>query len=112
MALATVQQIRDGQGTRLDSLSDTQIQLHLDDASVIIDGLGIDVANRYFAILQKYKTYELLDSTGSIPNEVNSESIADVAIGLDTNLSPGTFTPWAESFQKILTLARGSMFVC
>lgn len=112
MALATVQQIRDGQGARLESLSDTQIQLHLDDAAIIIDGLGIDVANKYFAILQKYKTYELLDSTGSIPNEVNQESIGDVSIGMDTNLAPGTFTPWVESFEKILILARGAMFVC
>ena len=40
MALATIQQIRDGQGSRLDSLSDTQIQLHLDDAAILIVALG------------------------------------------------------------------------
>lgn len=112
MALATIQQIRDGQGSRLDSLSDTQIQLHLDDAAILIVALGIPVDSPYFVLLQKYKVYELLDSTGSIPNEINQESIGDVSIGMDTNLAPGTFTPWVEQFQKVLTLARGALFVC
>lgn len=107
MALATVQQIRDGQGTRLDSLSDTQIQLHLDDAKLIVKGFGIAEDNDYFSQLQRLKTYDTLESTGSIPNEINSESIGDVSVGLDSNIAIGSATFYAAQFERLLIHVRG-----
>lgn len=112
MALATVQQVRDGQGTRLDSLSDTQIQLHLDDAKLIVKGHGIAEDNDYFSLLQRLKCYDTLESTGSIPNEINSESIGDVSVGLDSNIAIGSATFYNDQYLRTLILARGSMFVC
>lgn len=112
MALATVQQIRDGQGTRLDSLSDIQIQLHLDDAKLIVKGHGISEDNDYFSLLQRLKCYDTLESTGSIPNEVNSESIGDVSVGLDSNIAIGSATFYNDQYARTLILARGAMFVC
>ena len=112
MALATVQQVRDGQGTRLETLSDTQIQLHLDDAKLIVKGFGIAEDNDYFSQLQRLKTYDTLESTGSIPNEINSESIGDVSVGLDSNIAIGSATFYAAQFERLLIHVRGSLFAC
>lgn len=112
MALATIQLIRDGQGTRLDSLSDTQIQLHLDDAELLVKADGIAVDNDFFSLLQRLKCYDTLESTGSIPNEVNSEGVGDVSIGFDTNIAIGSATFYADQYTRTLIKARGSMFVC
>ena len=110
MALATVQQVRDGQGTRLETLSDTQIQMHLDDAKLIVKGHGIAEDNDYFSLLQRLKCYDTLESTGSIPNEINSESIGDVSVGMDSNIAIGSATFYSEQYTRTLILARGSMF--
>lgn len=112
MALATIQQIRDGQGNRLDDLSDTQIQLHLDDAALIVKGHGIAEGNDYFSLLQRLKCYDTLESTGSIPNEINSEAVGDVSLGMDTNIAIGSATFYSAQYERTLILARGSMFVC
>lgn len=112
MALATIQQIRDGQGTRLESISDEQIQLYLDDANIIVLDDGVSEDNKYFSLLQRYKVYDFLESTGSIPNEVNSESVGDVSIGLDTNIAIGSAVFWKERYTQTLIKARGAMFIC
>lgn len=112
MALATVQQIRDGQGTRLETLSDTQIQLHLDDAKLIVKGFGIAEDNDYFSLLQRLKTYDTLESTGSIPNEINAESISDISVNLDSNIAIGSATFFAAQFERLLLHVRGTLFVC
>ena len=112
MALATVQQIRDGQGTRLETLSDTQIQLHLDDAKLIVKGFGIAADNDYFSRLQRLKTYDTLESTGSIPNEINAESISDISVNLDSNIAIGSATFFAAQFERLLLHVRGTLFVC
>jgi hypothetical protein len=111
MALATIQQIRDGQGSRLDSLSDTQIQLHLDDAEILVLADGIPVDNVFFSLLQRLKCYDALESTGSIPNEVNSETVGDVSIGMDTNIAIGSATFYSDQYTRTLIKARGSLFV-
>ena len=112
MALATVQQVRDGQGTRLESLSDTQIQLHFDEAKLIVKGFGIAEDNDYFSLLQRLKTYDTLESTGSIPNEINAESISDISVNLDSNIAIGSATFFAAQFERLLLHVRGTLFVC
>lgn len=110
--LATIEIVRVGQGSRLVDLSDEQIQSHLDDAEILVKADGIAVDNEFFVLLHKYKVYDLLESTGSIPNEVNSESVGDVQIGMDTNIAIGSAVFWAERYTNTLFKARGSMFVC
>ena len=112
MALATVQQVRDGQGTRLETLSDTQIQLQLDDAKLIVKGFGIAEDDDYFSLLQRLKTYDTLESTGSIPNEINAESISDISVNLDSNIAIGSATFFAAQFERLLLHVRGTLFVC
>ena len=102
MAQVTIQQIRDGQGTRLDSLSDTQIQYWIDTAANIVLSHGVAVDHARFAELQGYKVYDLLESTGSIPNEVTSEAVGDTNISFDTNIAIGSAVFWRERFREEL----------
>lgn len=102
MNQVTIQQIRDGQGTRLDSLSDTQIQHWIDNAYNIVLAHGVTLDNPRFAELQEYKVYDLLESTGSIPNEVTSEAVGDTNISFDTNIAIGSAVFWRERFREEL----------
>lgn len=113
MAQVTIQQIRDGQGARLDSLSDTQIQHWIDNAYNIVLAHGVTLDNPRFAELQEYKVYDILESTGSIPNEVTSEAVGDTNISFDTNIAIGSAVFWRERFREELHNVLGyNHYVC
>ena len=102
MPQTTIQSVRDGQGTRLDSLSDTQIQHWIYVAYNVVIDHGVSVDHVRFAELQNYKIYDLLESTGSIPNEVTSEAVGDTNISFDTNIAIGSAVFWRERFREEL----------
>lgn len=110
MAEATEQEIRDGQGSRLDSISSAQISLWLADAKNIVLRAGVDVSHERFAELQRYKVWDFLESTGSIPNEVSSESVGDVNISYDTNIAIGSAVFWRERYNEELQHVLGADF--
>lgn len=107
MAQVTIQQVRDGQGSRLDSLDDTQIQHWIDRAYLIVKQAGLSVNHARFAELQEYKVYDILESTGSIPNEVTGEGVGDVSISFDTNIAIGSAVFWRDRYNEELKNTLG-----
>lgn len=107
MAEATRDEIRTGQGTRLDDLADEQIDFWLAKAKLKVIDDGVEVSHPRFAELQTYLVYDYLESTGSIPNEVNSEAVGDVSIGFDTNIAIGSAIFWNPRYKKTLEEVRG-----
>lgn len=110
MAEATEQYIKDGQGTRLDSLSSAQIAQWLAVAKNIVIRAGVPVSHDRFAELQAYKVYDFLESTGSIPNEVSGESVSDVNISYDTNIAIGSAVFWRDRYNEELANVLGADF--
>lgn len=110
MAEATEQYIRDGQGTRLDSLSSAQITQWLAVAKKIVIRAGVPLDHERFAELQAYKVWDFLESTGSIPNEVGQEAVGDVSVSYDTNIAIGSAVFWKDRYNEELANVLGADF--
>lgn len=110
MAEATEQYIRDGQGTRLDSLSSAQITQWLAVAKNVVIRAGVEVSHDRFAELQAYKVWDFLESTGSIPNEVSQEAVDSVSIAYDTNIPGGSSVFWKNRYDEELQNVLGADF--
>lgn len=110
MAEATEQYIKDGQGSRLDSISSAQIAQWLAVAKNIVIRAGVQVSHERFAELQAYKVWDFLESTGSIPNEVAGEAVDSVSINYDTNIAIGSSVFWRDRYNEELANVLGADF--
>lgn len=108
MAEATEQEVRDGQGSRLDTISSAQITQWLAVSKNIVLRAGVPLDHDRFAELQRYKVWDFLESTGSIPNEVSSEAVGDVNISYDTNIAIGSAVFWRDRYNEELQNVLGS----
>ena len=83
-------------------MSKEEIQHWIDNAYNIVLSHGVTLDNPRFAELQEYKVYDILESTGSIPNEVTQEGTSDVSIAFDTNIAIGSAVFWRDRFREEL----------
>lgn len=110
MAEATEADIRTGQDSRLADVSSATILYWLNVAKNTVLRAGVQVSHERFGELQAYKTYSLLESTGCIPNEINSESVSDVSVGLDSNIAIGSAVFYEDRYNKELLNVLGADF--
>jgi maltose-binding protein MalE len=108
----TLDEVRVGQGQRLADNTDVQLQFYIAEAKEIVLQDGVSIEHPLFKFLQLYRVYDLMESTGTIPNEVNQESVGDVSIGYDTNIAIGSAIFWKERYNQTLIKARGTFFSC
>lgn len=107
MAVANIEQLKTAGGSRLEALSDEQLQFWLDDAELAVNGLGVPFSHPRFATLQVVMTLDYLESTNTLPNEVSSETVDDVTTSYDTNIAIGSAVFWSERFKEILNQVLG-----
>ena len=107
MAVATIGDLKSAGGGRLDAISNAQLQFWLDDAEITVNDLGVDKNHPRFKTLQCVLTLDYLESTNTLPNEVNSESVGDVSTGFDTNIAIGSVVFWSQRFKDMLNQVLG-----
>lgn len=107
MAEATITEIRQGQPSRLETLEDQTLLHWMTLAKNYVIRDGVEIANEYFKDLHIIKTYDFLESTGLIPNEVTQEAVGDVSIAYDTNIPNPQVVFYRERYDFIINQVRG-----
>jgi hypothetical protein len=103
--IATIADLRDATGSKLEGLEDAFLQFWLNSAQRSVVAQGIPESNPRFQELQIAKSMDLLETSGELPYDISSESVHDVSTSYDTG-KDDTMS-WGKMYKVLLMEIQG-----